>query len=223
VQGGGSGVPRPPAAAAAGRRRPELPDLRETTRSAERLDLVDAMTTALLTVVPGDGEAALESAARVLHGRFADWVVADTVTGQPLKRSLVLGPGGPSDEALAQMLAGQDPAGCPLVTEAARGGSATLQVRPEDTDGFGHDPGGAPVLVRAGVTSLLCVPLTAPGVDGGVGSTGPVQGVLTLFRTGARRAFSMAEGQVVDLMSRHVALAMRRPAGPRRAGGYSSG
>ncbi|MFE9394187.1 PAS domain-containing protein [Streptomyces flavidovirens] len=214
------GKPRSAGAVAAGRRRPALPDLAETTRHTELLDLVDAMTTELLSVVPGDQEAALGGAARVLHERFADWVIADTVAGKPLKRTLVLGPGGPGDEALVQVLAGQDPAGCPLVTEAARGGSATLQVRPEDTEGFGHDPAGDPVLVRADVTSLLCVPLTAPG-DGG--ATGPVQGVLTLFRTGARRAFSMAEGQVMDLMSRHAALAMRRPAEPRRAGGYSSG
>ncbi|MFD5103346.1 PAS domain-containing protein [Streptomyces albidochromogenes] len=208
-------------AVAAGRRRTALPDLRETTRYAERLDLVDAMTTALLSAPPEDPEAALEAAARVLHERFADWVVADVVAGGPIKRTLVLGPGG---EDLAQVLAGQDPSGCPLVVEAARGGSATLQVRPEDTAGFGHDPAGDPVLVRADVTSLLCVPLTAPGADGaGAGSTGPVQGVLTLFRTGPRRAFSMAEGQVMDLMSRHAALAMRRPAGPRRADGCSSG
>ncbi|MGX1880714.1 PAS domain-containing protein [Streptomyces sp. NPDC055287] len=223
-QSGVSAGASPSAGAVAdGRRRPALPDLVETTRHAERLDLVDAMTTELLSVVPGDQEAALGGAARVLHERFADWVVADAVAGRPIKRTLVLGPGGgPGDEALAQVLAGQDPADCPLVLEAARGGSASLQVRPEDTEGFGHDPSGGPVLVRADVTSLLCVPLTAPGVDG-AGTTGPVQGVLTLFRTGARRAFSMADGQVMDLMSRHAALAMRRPAAPRRADGYSSG
>lgn len=223
-----TGAHPPPGAVAAGRRSLALPDLSETTRHAELLDLVDAMTTELLSVAPGDQEAAVAGAARVLHGRFADWVVADAVAGKPLKRTLVLGPErtgtdtgtGTGDESLAQVLAGQDPSGCPLVMEAARGGSATLQVRPEDTDAFGRDPAGDPVLVRADVTSLLCVPLTAPGDDG---STGPVQGVLTLFRTGPRRAFSMAEGQVMDLMSRHAALAMQRPAEPRRAGGYSSG
>ncbi|GAA2962767.1 PAS domain-containing protein [Streptomyces enissocaesilis] len=208
-----------PGVVAAGRR-PALPDLSETTRHAELLDLVDAMTTELLSVAPGDREAVLAGAARILHGRFADWVVADVVAGKPLERALVLGPGGPGAEALTRAVAGQDPASCPLVTEAARGGCASLQVRPQDTDGFGRDAAGDPVLVRADVTSLLCVPLTAPA---GGGAAGPVQGVLTLFRTGARRAFSMAEGQVMDLMSRHAALAMRRPAGPRRADGCSSG
>jgi GAF domain-containing protein len=58
-------------------------------------------------------------------------------------------------------------------------------------------------LQHSNVTSLLCVPLTA--------APGPVQGVLTLFRSGARRAFSMAEAQAMDMMSRHVALAMNAP------------
>ncbi|GAA3801433.1 PAS domain-containing protein [Streptomyces phyllanthi] len=170
-----------------------LPDLTEATRHAALMDLLDTMTTNLLTAPPGQ---ALDRAARVLHGRFADWVVADA--GSPrLSRTTVLGP---SDEGAAAVAA-QDPASCPLVVEAARGGSPALQVRPDDPDSFGHDDAGAPVLVRADVTSLLCVPLAAPD--------GHVRGVLTLFRSGARLAFSMAEAQAMDLMSRHIALAMR--------------
>ncbi len=210
LQAGVSTGAHPPAGAA-GARVPSqaLPDLSETTRHAELMDLVDAMTTALLSAEPGDRTAALGSAAGVLRGRFADWVVADAVEGRSLKRLVVRCPDEPGAEALGQEVAGQDPAGCPLVVEAARGGSTTLQVRPEDADGFGRDTAGDPVLVRGEVSSLLCVPLTAPA-DGG--APGPVQGVLSLFRTGPRRAFSMAEAQVMDLMSRHAALAMRRPA-----------
>jgi PAS domain-containing protein len=170
-----------------------VPDLTETTRHAALMDLVDSMTTALLTAPP---EAVLERAARVLHGRFADWVVADA-RAAGLTRTAVLGPPG---EETAE-LAAQDPAGCPLVVEAARGGSTTLRVRPEDPEAFGRDGSGAPVLVRANVTSLLCVPLT---------DAGAVHGVLTLFRSGARLAFSMAEAQAMDMMSRHMALALRR-------------
>ncbi|MGQ4383927.1 GAF domain-containing protein, partial [Streptomyces sp. SAS_270] len=85
---------------------------------------------------------------------------------------------------------------------AARGGATALQVRPEDPEAFGRDASGAPVLVRANVTSLLCVPLAVP--------SGPVRGVLTLFRSGARPAFAMAEAQAMDMMSRHIALAMAR-------------
>ncbi|NGO09701.1 GAF domain-containing protein [Streptomyces sp. HC44] len=174
-----------------------VPDLAETTRHAAQMDLVDAMTTALLAEPAKTRAAVLERATQVLHGRFADWVVADEGAAR-LCRMTVLGPAdrqGP----LADLQA-QDPATCPLVVEAARGGSTALQVRPDDPEAFGRDASGAPVLVRANVTSLLCVPLTVDGA---------VQGVLTLFRCGARLAFSMAEAQVLDMMSRHIALALR--------------
>jgi GAF domain-containing protein len=169
-----------------------IPDLTETTRHAALMDLVDAMTRALLTAPAG---AVLERAARVLRGRFADWVIADAQAAY-LTRSAVLGPPGEDTAALAA----QDPAECPMVVEAALGGSPVLRVRPEDPEAFGRDASGAPVLVRTNATSLLCVPLT----DGGA-----VRGVLTLFRSGARLAFSMAEAQAMDMMSRHIALALR--------------
>ncbi|MCX4671354.1 GAF domain-containing protein [Streptomyces sp. NBC_01381] len=176
-----------------------VPDLREATRHAALLDLADAMTATLLTAPAGDRAAVLERAAGVLHGRFADWVIADEGAAHQ-RRTTVLGPNGaPVDDVFAQA-----PAACPLVVEAARGGAPVLQVRPEDPDAFGRDASGAPVLVRAQVTSLLCVPLSSR-------TDGPVEGVLTLFRSGARRAFSMAEAQAVDVMSRHIALALRRP------------
>lgn len=179
-----------------------LPNLTETTRHAALMDLVDAMTTALLTA-PADG--ALDRAAHVLHGRFADWVVADTASAG-LTRTTVLAP----SEGEAKLLTAQDPVTCPLVVDAVRGGSACLQIRPADPDAFGHDSSGAPVLVRADVTSLLTVPLSGPD--------GHVKGALTLFRSGARLAFSMAEAQAMDTMSRHIALAMggRAPHGARR-------
>ncbi|MGW1023819.1 PAS domain-containing protein [Streptomyces sp. NPDC002577] len=180
-----------------------VPDLAETTRHTALMDLVDAMATSLLSAPPGDRSEALERAGRVLHGRFADWVVADAGGAAHLTRTTVLGPPGADIASVAD----QDPAACPLVVEAARGGTA-LQVRPADPEAFGRDTTGAPVLVRADVTSLLCVPLTA-------GTGGAGQGVLTLFRTGARLAFSLAEAKAIDMMSRHIALSMRRPAPSR--------
>ncbi|KWT60771.1 hypothetical protein ADL21_17990 [Streptomyces albus subsp. albus] len=103
-------------------------------------------------------------------------------------------------DTLRATLASQLPGNCPVVVEAARAGNAHLQVRPEDLDVFGHDADGVPILARAGVTSLLCVPLRA--------RSGPVRGVLTLLRTGGRRAFSMAEAGTVDRMARHLGRAL---------------
>ncbi|AYG79459.1 hypothetical protein DWB77_01573 [Streptomyces hundungensis] len=180
---------------------PEVPDLAESTRHARLMDVVDLMASTLLQHPPGERESVLSGAARALCGRFADWIVADLVDGE-LRRTVVLGPSDAAADALLRTLADQDPMSCPLVVEAARAGNGALQVRPEDIDGFGRDPSGTPVLARAEVSSLMCVPLGAPG---------PVAGVLTLFRTGSARPFSMAEGQAMDMMSRHIALAMRRP------------
>ncbi|MDQ0936977.1 GAF domain-containing protein [Streptomyces turgidiscabies] len=172
-----------------------LPDLSEATRHAALWDLLDAMTSALLTTPSRDARTVVERAAGVLHGRFADWVIADTGNGRPV-RMTVLGPSGADTDAVAA----QDPADCPLVVEAARGGSPAPRVRlDQDPDAFGRDATGAPVLVQANVTSLLCVPLARDGV---------VLGVLTLFRSGARSAFSMAEAQAMDMMSRHITLAV---------------
>ncbi|MGW5525783.1 PAS domain-containing protein [Streptomyces xanthochromogenes] len=180
----------------------ELPDLTDSTRHAELMDVIEAMASELLQLPPGEQESVLAAAAGVLCGRFADWIVAD-LAGGALRRVTVLGPSDPAVAPLLHTVAGQDPADCPLVVEAARAGNGALQVQPEDIEGFGHDAAGTPVLARAEVSSLMCVPL---------GSPGPVAGVLTLFRTGSARPFSMAEGRAMDVMARHIALAMRRPA-----------
>lgn len=185
--------------------RPALPDLAEATRHAELMDLLDSMTTALLSGQVADPEGTLATAASVLDGRFADWVIADLFADAPLRRTTVLGPAGAGAEALLKTITDQDPAACPLVVESARSGSPALQVRPDDLECFGRDGTGASVLLQAEVTSLLCVPLRGPQ------DSDPVLGVLTLFRTGTRLAFSMAEARVIDVISHHIALAMRRP------------
>jgi PAS domain-containing protein len=172
----------------------QLPDLTEATRHAALMDLLDEMTSTLLTAPRGDRETVLRQAAGVLHDRFADWVIVDTVA-DGMSRTAVLAP---SDREAAA-LAAQDPATCPLVTETARTGSPSLQVRPEDPDAFGRDAQGAPVLVQANVTSLLCVPLTTDGT---------VRSVLSLFRCGPRPPFSMAEAKALDTMSRHITVAI---------------
>ncbi|WP_069867010.1 PAS domain-containing protein [Streptomyces malaysiensis] len=208
------GMAGPPGEGAAGARRPESrPDLAEVTRHAELLDLVDDMAAALLrTALAGAGpEAVLAGAAEVLHGRFADWVIADLVPeadpGAP-RRVVALGPREAVGDRTAS-LAEQDPADCPLVVDALREGVSALRMSPYDADAFGQDATGAPVLVREEVTSLLCMPLRAS-------ATGPVRGALTFFRTGGRGVFEMAEAGVADRIARHIALAMPRTA-PRAA------
>ncbi|GGT37602.1 hypothetical protein GCM10010271_47110 [Streptomyces kurssanovii] len=188
-------------------RRATAPDLAEAAAHAAQMDLLDGMTTALLRAPAGEPEAALGAAAAVLAEHGADWAVADLVTGAGLRRIAVRGPAGEEAAALAARIAAQDPAGCPIVVDCAGEGSSLLQVRPEDLDCFGRDGDGDSVLVQADVTSLLCVPVQERGEGGG-----RVLAVLSLFRSGGTPAFPMAHARAVDVVSRHVALAMRRAA-----------
>ena len=172
------------------------PDLTEATRNAELLDLLDEMTAAL--ILADSPKDVPQRAADVLYGRFADWVVIDVVVPGGLRRAAVLASAGRVRDAVAE----QNPASCPMVVDAIRHGGETLRVHPDDPEAFGRDATGAPVLVRAEVTSLLCVPLAD-------GRGGPALGALTLLRTGGRRAFELAEAGIVDRIARHIALALR--------------
>ncbi|QKV91868.1 PAS domain-containing protein [Streptomyces sp. NA02950] len=198
------------ASGAQGAREPRPgPDLAEVTRHAELLDLVDDMTAALLegaSSADGGPETVLARAAEVLHGRFADWVIADLAPEDPAgapRRVVALGPPEAVGDRTAS-LAEQDPADCPLVLDALEDGVSALWASPPDAEAFGRDAAGAPVLVREEVTSLLCVPLRTSPTD-------PVRGALTLFRAGARTAFAMAEAGAADRVGRHIALALPRP------------
>ncbi|SEQ43337.1 PAS domain-containing protein [Streptomyces radiopugnans] len=173
------------------------PDLSEAARGAELMDLLDETTTALLAA--DSPKEVPQRVAEVLYGRFADWVVVDAaVPGGALRRAAVLAPAGRLRDAVAE----QDPSSWPPVVEAVRHGGTSLRVRPEDPGLLGRDAAGTPVLIRAEVGSLLCVPLSD-------GAQGPVLGALTLLRTGGRRTFGLAETGAVERIARHIALALR--------------
>ncbi|UCM91200.1 PAS domain-containing protein [Streptomyces marincola] len=190
--------PRPAGGAPAGR-----PDPAGISGHVVLMDLLDDMTAALLDAPGRRGESPLERAARVLHGRFADWVIADRAGpgGGPLRRVAVLAPADRAGSDRAAAVAAQDPAGAPLIREAAGAGASALQIRPEDPFVLGESAEGVPVLALTEAASLLCVPLRLP--------SGAVVGVLTLLREGGRQAFELAEASAMERMSRHVALACR--------------
>lgn len=181
------------------------PDPAEVSSRVELMDLVDDVTTALLSASGSGpaGEGPLERACAVLHGRFADWVIADRAVpgGGQLRRVAVLAPGSGPGAGDAAALAAQDPAGAPLISEAAGAGGSALQIRPEDAHALGEAGNGVPVLALTEASSLLCVPLRLP--------SGAVLGVVTLLRAGGRRDFGLAEASAVERISRHIALALR--------------
>ncbi len=196
-------------------------ELAEATRLTLLLDVLDDTAAALLTLRSADPERVLGAVARELHGRVADWVIADAVAADgTVRRQVVAAPAGPEAAKLAGDLQAQDPASCPLVAEAARGGRTSVQVRPQDVACFGRDAEGSAVIARAGVVSLVCLPVPAPPGDG----RGPAAAVLTLFRTAAasgatgdttgsttpygERPFSLSEAGVLERVARHTGLAL---------------
>lgn len=194
---------RPAAATAPTERVGPRSDPAEVTRQTELLDLVDEMAATLLTCRdsgPSDVAEVARWLADVLCARFADWVIVDLVLDGELRRVRV---SGPDPEARKAVLV-QEPGDCPLVVDAVRHGTETLQVRPEDQGVLGRDSTGVPVLVRLGASSLMCVPLVAGGGEGA-----PALGALTVLRSGGRRVFELAEAGVADRMARHIALALR--------------
>ncbi|OEV04409.1 PAS domain-containing protein [Streptomyces nanshensis] len=179
------------------------PALEEISRHAQLLDLVDDMAAALLSA-EGPRRAVAERAASVLYERFADWVIVDLAGEDALHREVVLGP----DEEIREALLRQDPSSVPLVREAAGKGTRTLQARAEDAGAFGWDASGSAVLVRAGVGSLVCLPLSRERHPGTPGGPGPALGALTCLRTDRGRVFELAEAGAAERMARHIALAL---------------
>lgn len=196
----------PETARTQGRRR--APDI-DVRRETVHLDLIDAMTTALLSPASADASGALRQAAEVLHRHGADWVIGDLLDESGMRRQVVLGPQDPAADDLAACLAKQAPDDCPLVMTATATAAASVRVNPEDLEAFGRDQEGAAILTRAQVTSLVCLPLCSAPPNTGA-STRPVRGVLTLFRTEGREPFALGEVAVLDRISRHIALRLER-------------
>ncbi|MFI9201102.1 PAS domain-containing protein [Streptomyces sp. NPDC053048] len=207
----------PPPRAGAGAAGDTGDRLSAAMREAMLLDMADEATTALLTARSGSPTEVLEALAGALRGTAADWAVADLVEDSgTLRRCVVAAPEGARRDGTAAAVRAQDPAGCPVVVEAAAGGVVTVQVRPEDAGRFGRDAEGNTLISRAGVVSLVCLP-----VRRGAGSPeSRVAAVLTLLRTGAggaggRGPFSMSEAGVLERVARHTGLVLggrlRRP------------
>jgi serine phosphatase RsbU (regulator of sigma subunit) len=79
-------------------------------------------------------------------------------------------------------------------------GKSMLLAHPDDPSVLGTGPGGTPLLVTLGATSLICVPISD-------GSTG--YGALTLARQAANRPFSVADLGLAEDLGQHLANAIR--------------
>ncbi|MFC8536620.1 PAS domain-containing protein [Streptomyces sp. NPDC057249] len=176
-------------------------DPSSVVRQAELTGLLDRTARALLAEEPSAG--ALGAVAGLLRDGLADWALLDLGPPDGPVRIAVHGPPAPDDAGLEKAFLRQDPRSCPVSVEVMASGAAAVEQLTDDLDRLGADEDGAPLMVRADVTALLSVALTAPD-----GTT--VLGALTLLRGAAGPPFSLLEAGAAEIAAGHMAVVARR-------------
>jgi phosphoserine phosphatase RsbU/P len=176
---------------------PEDRALRSATR---RLDLVTSATRILLENVNHSESVTMQRFARLLARELSAWRILDVQRNQRLRRQLVVGPGDQASGELAREVSGVDPAPDSAPGQVDQAGISMLVAHAEDPGILGTGPGGVPLLMQLGATSVLCVPLS----DGEHG-----YGALTLARAAGHGHFGLADVGLVEELGEQLALAMR--------------
>lgn len=167
--------------------------------SIRRLDLVTSATRILLESDIHGESATLQRFGRLLARELAAWLILDVDRQQRLRRQLVAAPEEDQrTEELARLVAAADPPPGSAPSQVHRARSSQLITHAEDPGVLGDGPGGVPLLMRLGVTSVLCVPLS---------DTERSYGALTLAR--ADRPFGLADVGLVEELAEQLALAIR--------------
>jgi serine phosphatase RsbU (regulator of sigma subunit) len=167
---------------------------------ARRLDLVTAATRILLENISYSESVALQQFARLLATEFSCWVIIDVERRQRLRRQIVSGGYDQQSQELARIVSAINPEPDTAPSQVHESGISLLMAHGEDADVLGTGPGGVPLLMTLGVTSVLCVPL----------SDGERQyGALTLAREPAGGPFGMSDVGLVEELGEQLALAIR--------------
>jgi serine phosphatase RsbU (regulator of sigma subunit)/PAS domain-containing protein len=166
----------------------------------QRLDLVTAATRLLLENATFSESVTLRQCARLLASELAAWVIVDVERRQRLRRQVVIGPPDHESVDLARALSGTDPQRGTVPSQVHESGSSLLLAHAENVDILGTGPGGAPLLMLLGATSVLSVPLN----DGERS-----YGVLTLARRASEGPFEIADLGLVEELGEQLALAIR--------------
>jgi serine phosphatase RsbU (regulator of sigma subunit) len=165
-----------------------------------RLDLVTAATRILLENITYSEQVAVQRYARLLSRELGAWVIIDVDRDGRLRRQMVAGPETQQGEELASAAAAVDPQPGTAPAQVYESGSSMLVAHAEDAGILGDSPGGVPLLMALGATSLLCVPLTDAERS---------YGVLTLAAQAGHGPFEMADVGLVEELGEHLALAIR--------------
>jgi serine phosphatase RsbU (regulator of sigma subunit) len=193
------------AAEAAGRA--DLGDATDPAISAmtRRLDMVTSVTRLLLDNSTFSEAVTLQRCARLLAGELADWVIIDIDRGGQLRRQFAAGSRdgradrrGPGNAERVVRSVDPDPESVPWQVHST--GKSVLLAHPDDPSALGTEPGGTPLLMTLGATSLICVPISD-------GSTG--YGAMTLARQAANGPFSVADLGLAEDLGQHLANAIR--------------
>ncbi len=182
-----------------------LPALEDATDPAitamtKRLDMVTSVTRLLLDNSTFSEAVTLQRCARLLASELADWVIIDIDRGGQLRRQFAAGSrDGQADKVVrAVRSVDPDPESAPWQVHST--GKSVLLAHPDDPSVLGTGPGGAPLLMTLGATSLICVPISD-------GTTG--YGALTLARQAAKGPFSVADLGLAEDLGQHLANAIR--------------
>jgi serine phosphatase RsbU (regulator of sigma subunit)/PAS domain-containing protein len=203
-------TPPAPAASAASRartegRRPRAADGVTAAGAAigsmtQRMDMVVAVTKLLLDNSTFSEAVTLQRCARLLAGDLADWVIVDMERDGRLRRQIAAGPRDRQADALARAVRSVNPDEESLPSQAHTMRKSILLAHADDPGVLGTGPGGTPLLMTLGATSLICVPISD-------GTTS--YGAMTLARPASRGPFEIADLALTEQLGEHLAIAIR--------------
>jgi len=171
--------------------------LRAMTR---RMDMVTAVTRLLLDNSTFSEAVTLQRCARLLAGEMATWVIVDVERAGKLRRQFVIGPPVEAADELARQMRRSDPEPDTLTARVHAASKPVLLSTVDDTAILGPGPGGTPLAMLLGATSVLSVPIA----DGGTS-----YGTLTLLRLAADPRFEVADLGLLEEIGQHLAVAIR--------------
>jgi serine phosphatase RsbU (regulator of sigma subunit)/PAS domain-containing protein len=170
------------------------------TAMTKRLDMVTSVTRLLLDNSTFSEAVTLQRCARLLAGELADWVIIDIDRAGQLRRQFAAGSRDGQADKLVRAVRSVDPDPESAPWQVHSTGKSVLLAHPDDPSVLGTGPGGTPLLMTLGATSLICVPIS----DGGTG-----YGALTLARQAANGPFSVADLGLAEDLGRHLGNAIR--------------
>jgi serine phosphatase RsbU (regulator of sigma subunit)/PAS domain-containing protein len=166
----------------------------------KRMDLVTEVTRLLLDNSTFSEAVSVQRFARLLAGEIADWVIVDIDRGGRLRRQIATGPRNRQSEDFARAIRGVDPEPESVPSQVHATRKSLLLAHADDPGVLGAGPGGVPLLMRLGATSLMSVPICDATTS---------YGALTLARLADKGHFEVADLSLAERLGEHLAIAIR--------------